>query len=102
VVPSKRRKLFTSLHGTTFPQDANLHQIAIAKDLTQSLSVFLKVLLHILLTNSLLPDPSALAVCSLSLAGIEGSNPVGVIDDCCECCVLSGRGLCDGAITRPE
>ena len=21
---------------------------------------------------------------------------------CCECCVLSGRGLCDGFITRPE
>ena len=21
---------------------------------------------------------------------------------CCECCVLSGRGLCDGPITRPE
>jgi hypothetical protein len=21
---------------------------------------------------------------------------------CCECCVLSGRGLCDGMITRPE
>ena len=21
---------------------------------------------------------------------------------CCECCVLSGRGLCDGSITRPE
>ena len=21
---------------------------------------------------------------------------------CCECCVLSGRGLCDGLITRPE
>ena len=20
---------------------------------------------------------------------------------CCECCVLSGRGLCDGLITRP-
>jgi hypothetical protein len=20
----------------------------------------------------------------------------------CECCVLSGRGLCDGFITRPE
>jgi len=20
----------------------------------------------------------------------------------CECCVLSGRGLCDGLITRPE
>ena len=21
---------------------------------------------------------------------------------CCECCVLSGRGLCDGPISRPE
>jgi len=21
---------------------------------------------------------------------------------CCECCVLSGRGLCDGLFTRPE
>ena len=21
---------------------------------------------------------------------------------CCECCVSSGRGLCDGLITRPE
>jgi len=21
---------------------------------------------------------------------------------CCECCVLSGRGLCDGPITHPE
>ena len=21
---------------------------------------------------------------------------------CCECCLLSGRGLCDGPITRPE
>jgi hypothetical protein len=21
---------------------------------------------------------------------------------CCDCCVLSGRGLCDGLITRPE
>jgi hypothetical protein len=21
---------------------------------------------------------------------------------CCECCVLSGRGLCDGPIPRPE
>ena len=21
---------------------------------------------------------------------------------CCECCVFSGRGICDGLITRPE
>ena len=24
------------------------------------------------------------------------------ISVCCECCVLSGRGLCDGPTTRPE
>jgi len=28
--------------------------------------------------------------------------PTGGMDVCCECCVLSGRGLCDGLITRPE
>ena len=28
--------------------------------------------------------------------------PPGGMDVCCECCVLSGRGLCDGLITRPE
>jgi len=30
-----------------------------------------------------------------SLAGIVGSNPAGDMDVCVECCVLSGRGLCD-------
>ena len=24
------------------------------------------------------------------------------VEFCCECCVLSGRGLCDGLITRTE
>jgi len=28
--------------------------------------------------------------------------PVGGMDVCCECCVLSDRGLWDGQITRPE
>ena len=37
-----------------------------------------------------------------SLAVIVSSNPAGVFDVCVECCVLSGRGLCDGLITRPE
>ena len=42
-------------------------------------------------------------VCGLSPAEIVGSNPTGAwIFVCCECCVLSGRGLCDGLITRPE
>ena len=36
-----------------------------------------------------------------SLAGIAGLNPIGG-DVSCESCVLSGRGLCDGPITRPE
>ena len=42
--------------------------------------------------------------CGHSLAGIGtvGSNPPGGMDICCEYCVLSGRGLCDGPITRPE
>jgi len=39
-------------------------------------------------------------VCGRSLAGIVGSNPVGAwMSVSCECCVLSGRGLCVGLIT---
>jgi hypothetical protein len=42
-------------------------------------------------------------VCGRSLAGILGSNPVGGwMPVSCECCVLSGRGLCVGLTTRPE
>ena len=37
-----------------------------------------------------------------SLAGIGGSNRPRDMDVCCECCMLSGRGLCDGPITRTE
>jgi hypothetical protein len=38
-----------------------------------------------------------------SLDGIAGSNPAGVcMSVSCECCVLSGRGLCVGLISRPE
>ena len=34
---------------------------------------------------------------------ILGSNPTGAwMSVCCECCVLSGRGLCDELITHPE
>jgi hypothetical protein len=38
-------------------------------------------------------------VCSRPPAGIAGSNPVGSMD---VCLCLSGTGLCDGLITRPE
>ena len=40
-------------------------------------------------------------VCGPSLSGIAGSNS-GWGMECCECCVLSGRGLCDGLISGPE
>ena len=30
--------------------------------------------------------------------GSVGSNPAGVMDVCCECCVLSDRAICDGPI----
>ena len=46
---------------------------------------------------------SKACVCGRSPAEIVGSNPDGAwMSVCCECCVLSGRGLCDGLITRPE
>jgi hypothetical protein len=43
-------------------------------------------------------------VCDRALAVIVGSNPARGVDVClcCECCVMSGRGLCDGLITYPE
>jgi hypothetical protein len=41
-------------------------------------------------------------VCGRSLVGIVGSNPAGGMDVRREYCVLSGRGLGDGPITRPE
>ena len=38
-----------------------------------------------------------------SSSGIVGSNSSGAwMSLPCECCVLSGRGLCVGLITRPE
>ena len=36
------------------------------------------------------------------LLRLPGSNSTGGMDVCCECCSLSGRGLSDGPITRPE
>jgi hypothetical protein len=47
---------------------------------------------------------SKASVYGRSLVGIAGSNHAGGewMSVCCECCVLSGRGLCYGLITRPE
>ena len=56
-------------------------------------------------SNMTLPIPVAARskawVCNRSPARMAGSNPAGGMDVCFECCV-SGRGLCDELITRPE
>jgi hypothetical protein len=36
------------------------------------------------------------------LLRLGGSNPTDGMNVCCECCVLSGRGLFDELITSPE
>ena len=41
-------------------------------------------------------------VCGRSPAETVGANATGSMIVSCECCVLSGRGLCDELITRPE
>jgi len=42
-------------------------------------------------------------ICNIGTAAeIVGSNPTRGMDVCCECCVLSGRGLCDALIIRSE
>jgi hypothetical protein len=42
-------------------------------------------------------------VCGRWVAGTAGSNPAGAwMSVSCECCVLSGRGLCVGLISRSE
>jgi len=40
--------------------------------------------------------------CGSSFAGIAGSNPAGNMDVCRKFCALSGTGLCEELITRPE
>jgi len=70
------------------------------------------ITIHALTCKSCLPlhvsVPIAVAVrskawvCGRSPAEIVGSNPTGGTDVCCDCCVVSGRGLCDELITRPE
>ena len=46
--------------------------------------------------------PSKAQAYGRSPAEIVGLNPTRGMDVFCECCVSSGRGLCDELITRPE
>ena len=51
----------------------------------------------------LVTTPSKAWVCGLLRAGTGGSNPVRGMDICTDRrCELSGTGLCDGLIIRPE
>jgi len=58
-------------------------------------------LVHVILV--ILAVRSKAWVCGRSLAGIVVSIATGAwMSIFCECCVLSGRGLCAGLITHPE
>jgi hypothetical protein len=60
-------------------------------------------MVRIIIIEEGLPARSMAWVCSRSLAGIAGSDSAGTMDVIsCQCCVLSGRDLCFGQITRPE
>jgi hypothetical protein len=66
-----------------------------------------KLSLGINIVIIIFPNPMAkqynAKVCHRSRAEIAGSNPADSMDVfCCECCVLSGGGLCDRPITHPE
>ena len=65
-------------------------------------------LFTITVTRSKFQEPIVLAarseplVCGRSISGIAYSNPAEVMDVYYACCVLVGKGLCDGPIRRPE
>jgi hypothetical protein len=69
---------------------------------------FMFILVYFFIRYQLLwPIPVAVRskawISILSLFGIAGSNRVGGwISSCCDCCVLSSRGLYVGLITRPR
>ena len=66
----------------------------------EKLLIYIK---QILILPILVTERSKVRVYGHSLGGIAGSNPAGTwIDVSYECCVLSGRGLCDGLIPLPE
>ena len=50
----------------------------------------------------LVPLPVRSKLCNQSSAEIAGLNSAKGMDVCCECCVLSVRGLCGELITHQE
>jgi len=62
---------------------------------------FLSVDLYVHI-NKKMPIPVAVRSKAARLLRLRGLDPAVAMDVCPECCVFSGRGLCDGLITRPE
>jgi len=59
-----------------------------------------------LLFDSRFADVNTLKWRGSTTAGLRGMrvriSPAAWVSVCCDCCVLSGRVLCDGPFTRPE
>jgi hypothetical protein len=69
----------------------------------QILHVSIQPIITCLFIQKLKTQRRNVKFCGGSIAEIAGSNPAGGMDVVpSECCVLSGRRLCVGLITRPE
>lgn len=83
---------------------ARIHSDLLGCDPVSFVERIPEILGHCFLSQ-LIPVParSKVWVCGRSFARIEVSNPPGSMGYVsCEYCMVSGRGLCDGPIIRPE
>jgi hypothetical protein len=111
--PGRLKRLFAlsvvqTCSGTSLPHDRFVPgffhggQVAVAWRLHFSLVTRLRISGAIPPLLIAVATQSEAWLCGSSPAAIVGSNPAEGMDVCCECCMLHGRGLCDGLITRPE
>ena len=71
--------------------------------LTPSQSILFNIILQFTPCRSQWPRGLRRGSAAARFLGLWVQIPPGtLISVCCECCVLSGRGLCIGLITRPE
>jgi hypothetical protein len=98
--------VFTRMKNTCLPCYWQLRAVRSQRLLCRFIAMIRVKTLNVNVNYSLAVPVAARSkawLCGRSLAGIVGSNTLGTwMFVSCECCVLSGRGLCDGLITRPE
>ena len=84
--------------------DSRCVWILLVWDVEEHTSHFLEILLHeISLCRSQWPRGLRRGSTAGRLLGLRVRIPLWTwMSVCCECCVVSGRGLCDEPITRPE